>query len=219
MNTKLKTESVIPQVLFTLERLMELPLFNNFRLAGGTAFALQKGHRISNDLDLFTNQEFNSREIEFVLKKEWANQVEVSVRIFGVTAWIHYNVQGDSIKVDIIREEEPFLKPAHEIGGVRISAFEDIAAMKMKAITSRRARKDYIDIFFLLETYALSEMLDLFEKRFVYYDRKDPLMGLADIDAADSDMMPKMITPVDWPDIKRKIKSQLKEYLKSELSS
>ena len=50
----LQKEAVTPELLIMLTEIMKQPLFDNYILAGGTALALQIGHRMSDDIDIFT---------------------------------------------------------------------------------------------------------------------------------------------------------------------
>lgn len=59
----LQTRTVEPRTLGLLKELMSLPMLNSFYLVGGTALALQLGHRVSIDLDLFTPEPFDPNEI------------------------------------------------------------------------------------------------------------------------------------------------------------
>jgi hypothetical protein len=52
----LRQETVVPEIIETIKELQNNPLFNDFYLAGGTALALQLGHRTSTDIDLFSYQ-------------------------------------------------------------------------------------------------------------------------------------------------------------------
>jgi len=59
----LRQETVVPEIIETIKELQNNPLFNDFYLAGGTALALQLGHRTSTDIDLFSYKEQNFFEI------------------------------------------------------------------------------------------------------------------------------------------------------------
>ncbi len=60
----------------------------------------------------------------------------------------------------------PILFPNLEIDGVRMLDIRDIAPMKLKAIAQRGSKKDFYDIFFLLNVLPISEMLRLFSDKF-----------------------------------------------------
>ena len=60
MGNKLYRETVPETLWETLLKLMDLPVLNDFRLVGGTSLSLMMGHRISVDIDMFTDQEYGS---------------------------------------------------------------------------------------------------------------------------------------------------------------
>ncbi|AEE54324.1 hypothetical protein Halhy_6508 [Haliscomenobacter hydrossis DSM 1100] len=131
-----------------------------FYLVGGTSLALQMGHRISIDLDLFTAEPFDKQALldlltaqfsEFMLESEGASMLITNI---------------NQIKVDFVKMGYPILFPPIEIEGVRMLDIRDIAPMKLKAIAQRGSKKDFYDIYFLLKEIALPEMLRLFSEKF-----------------------------------------------------
>ena len=60
----LHKQTTSPQLIKILELLMEMPRLSSFRLVGGTALSLLKGHRISVDIDLFTDQTYGTTDFE-----------------------------------------------------------------------------------------------------------------------------------------------------------
>ena len=52
----LRKETISTELLEVLKSLMEMPILKNHRLVGGTSLALQIGHRISIDIDLFSEK-------------------------------------------------------------------------------------------------------------------------------------------------------------------
>jgi hypothetical protein len=93
------------------------------------------------------------------------------------------------------------------ISGVKLADEQDIAAMKSDVISSRGSRKDFIDLYFLLGKYPLSEILSFFEKKYSHIDYNRPhlLKSLTYFADAESDASPKMLIPVDWETVKEKI--------------
>lgn len=55
--------TISPNLLSTLRKFMQDKTFKEFRLVGGTALALQLGHRISVDIDLFTDREYGTMDL------------------------------------------------------------------------------------------------------------------------------------------------------------
>ena len=161
---ELHYKTVSPVLLDCLHRLMAHPAFKNFYLVGGTSLALQRGHRISIDIDLFTcvpYGEMNTKEIEVAL----LNMFPYTDRIAELqhTQMVYSMYIGDSkeecIKLDLCYDDE-LIFPLIEVDGLRLASEKEIAAMKIQAITqTEQRRKDFWDIHELLESYTLSEMI------------------------------------------------------------
>lgn len=118
------------------------------RLVGGTALALQYGHRISIDLDFFGNIEEDNETIKEVLIN--IGKLSVIKESKNIKIYIL-----DDIKIDFVNYRYNWLDPAIEENGIRLASPRDIAAMKINAIEGRGTKKDFIDIYFLLQHYSL----------------------------------------------------------------
>lgn len=66
MQTKLHYNTVTPLLLSVLKSCMAAKEFNAFRLVDGTALSLQRGHRVSVDIDLFTGAPYNSIDFDSI---------------------------------------------------------------------------------------------------------------------------------------------------------
>jgi hypothetical protein len=123
----------------------------HFYLVGGTALALQLGHRESIDLDMFTTEAFDKTELLDTL-----NSVFDDLRIESEGAsMLITNI--NAIKVDFVKRSYPILFPTVLTEGVRMLDIKDIAPMKLKAVTQRGSKKDFFDIYFLLELISMVE--------------------------------------------------------------
>ena len=156
---KLHTEAVSGELFRLLQKLMKEDRLKPFALAGGTALALRFGHRTSIDLDLFTGSAFDAPAVADVLKAAYgmceSQTAQNTVR--GII---------DGIKIDLIAHRYPLLNPPEETGGIRMFSCEDIAAMKLNAITNRGCKKDFWDYAELLKTYSRDEMLSFFARKY-----------------------------------------------------
>jgi predicted nucleotidyltransferase component of viral defense system len=123
----------------------------NFSLAGGTALALQLGHRISIDLDFFTQEPFDPNELFEFLRGAFTVsnciQAKNSLSLFVKS-------QNKEVKVDLIRHNYPLLRPIQNLNHLQVFSLEDIAAMKLNAIANRGSKKDFYDIHALLTDLA-----------------------------------------------------------------
>ena len=143
----LKYETVYPGTLELLKKLMAHPALENFYLVGGTALSLHLGHRISVDLDLFTNSEFDTQD----LVQQLENEISIE-KVIG-EAKNTLNLVIDNVEVDILRHNYPLIEPVSIIDDIRLLSDKDIAAMKLSAIARRGSKKDFYDVYFLLQKY------------------------------------------------------------------
>ncbi len=201
-------ETVLPILKEALARLSSKSELDNFRLVGGTNLSLRFGHRMSDDIDFFTPQEYGTvdfEEIYRMLRDEFDYIDGHGSNIgFGNSYYIgNTSNDGDKVKLDLMYTD-PFLNEPDEIDGVRFASVQDIVAMKLNAITDGDGRKkDFWDIHFLLTLVSLKEMLDLHEKRHPWeHDRAKLLKDLMDFRKADKDPDPRCLMGKDWQQIK-----------------
>ena len=185
---KLFYETVSDSLLSILRKLMSSDVFKDFRLVGGTALALQRGHRRSVDIDLFTDIDYANMPLttmrEF-LEKEFPIHKGTESMDMPANGYHIFLSEGNEppIKVDFFYTE-PFIFPAIEEDGLRITDQKEIAAMKLGVIGSQIYRqKDYWDIHEMLENYSLPEMIQWALKRDPYsITRDDIINGLRQVD-------------------------------------
>ena len=181
---KLYYETVSDSLLSILRKLMSSDVFKDFRLVGGTALALQRGHRRSVDIDLFTDIDYANMPLaamrEF-LEKEFPIHKGTEAMAMLANGYHIFLSEGSEppVKVDFFYTE-PFIFPAIEEDGLRIADQREIAAMKLGVIGSQIYRqKDYWDIHEMLENYSLPEMIQWALERDPYsITRDDIIKGL-----------------------------------------
>ena len=195
--------TIEPYTLGLLKNLMARPHLDKFFLVGGTALALQMGHRKSIDLDLFTLEDFDQE----ILLKQLQTEFEVNVRSSSPSIFI---TEIDSIKVDFVRHRYALQYPMLIIEGVRMPDIKDIAPMKLDAVTKRGSKKDFYDIYFLLQQMTLPEMLDLYNNKYKLSTMFHIIKSLTYFDDAEEDIQPiafdKKIT---WLKVKRFIQKSV----------
>jgi hypothetical protein len=207
MAVKLHLQTVSPLLESTLRLLMNEPALDSFRLVGGTALSLQRGHRMSVDIDLFSDALYGSvnfDEIELFLKKNFS-LVEMSKFskpvVLGNNYFVGHNAN-ELLKLDIYYNE-PFIFPAIEYEGIRLASVEEIIAMKMDVIQRTGRKKDFWDIHELHTEYTLKEMLDLHEQRYPHiHNRKLLIEQLINFTEADYDFEPDCLRGKHWELIK-----------------
>ncbi|MBP3716907.1 MAG: nucleotidyl transferase AbiEii/AbiGii toxin family protein [Paludibacteraceae bacterium] len=185
---KLYKETISPNLLGILEKLMESETLKDFCLVGGTALSLQRGHRRSIDIDLFTGvaySEIDTKEIKLFIESSFPvheGTDSLDEAAMGYNLFLGNGVE-PPIKVDLFYTE-PFIFPIHEINGIRMADQREIAAMKMLAIGGPIQRqKDYWDIHDMLSDFSLDEMIQWGLQRNKYsLSKQDILNGFDNID-------------------------------------
>ncbi len=88
--------------------------------------------------------------------------------------------------------------------------------MKLDAVSSRGSKKDFIDIYFLLEKYRLPELFEIFEKKYaaIKFNKLHILKSLSYFENADNEPMPVMLKPVSWEEVKKKVITESNQILK-----
>lgn len=199
--------TVTSATLGLLKELMRLQVLQPFVLVGGTNLSLRLGHRISEDLDIFANESYESDHIAPLLRDLFGKEITiVEQRIHTLLAYIR------SIKVDIVLHRYPYLQPVETIDDIRFASMPDIVAMKLNAITRRGAKKDFFDIYELLDHYTLDQMLHFFEEKYASTDIGFVVRSLVYFEEADRSKDPIMLKKNNWQQVKNKIGQVVREY-------
>lgn len=202
----LQLQTVAPDTLELLKTIVSKPEMKGFRLVGGTALALQYGHRQSVDLDFFGSP-LASQEDTIDMLSSLGN-----ITIHNRTDKI-LQVVLRGIKVDVIDYSRyGWIDPPVVDDGIVLASPRDIAAMKINAIEGRGSRKDFVDIYMLLQHYILSELLDFYSMKYPNYSIFRALLSLTYFDDAETQAMPKMFIPQTWEEIKAYISDKVKEF-------
>jgi predicted nucleotidyltransferase component of viral defense system len=176
------------------------------RLVGGTALALQLGHRFSIDLDFFGTMEATTTEI---INEFCSPDFNIVVKQDTKSIKVLYI---NNIKVDIVNYPYKWLEPAIETDGVRMAGLKDIAAMKLSAITNRGTKKDFVDLYFLLQHYSLMQMITFYEQKYPNHSSFMVLRSLAYFEDAEEQPLPKIYSKLDWETIKIFIQKEVRNY-------
>jgi hypothetical protein len=194
-----------PKTLDLLKRICNDPTLNQFYLVGGTALALQMGHRLSIDLDMFSGDSFDEENLVKYLSEQYDFQLNAlhEHTLLG-------NIQG--IKVDFITHNYPLVEPVHFAESVRYLGLLDIGAMKLNAIARSGQRlKDFVDIHYLLTEHPLSALLEAYETKYSYSNKMIPLKALTYFDDLDPEIdPPHMIKKIKVTDIKERLTQAVK---------
>jgi len=202
----LQTATVEKGTYELLKKLMKDDFLSNFLLAGGTNLSLQIGHRQSIDLDLFSYQPFDAQSIVRHLDQ---NYNFVTLRVFEVNTVIGYI---DNVKVDFVAHLYPLLNPPLLEDEIRFYSLQDIACMKLVAISDNGSRlKDFVDIAFLSTQISLNEMLTCYQKKYNRPNYYHAVKGLSYFDEIDFDTSINLTNSVlRWEKIEKRIREMIK---------
>lgn len=203
---KLQYQTVKPILRSTLERLMEIDEFKPFRLVGGTSLSLRYGHRMSDDIDLFTDAEYGSLDfhlLQDILRSEFSYCQGDCGEIVGFgTSYLVGNSTDDNVKVDLFYTD-PFIRPMEQLDKIRMASVDDIVAMKMDVISRGGRKKDFWDLYMLRNHYSEEQMISLYEERYPYGATKEECVaGLTNFSVADTEPDPICLQNKVWQLIK-----------------
>lgn len=202
----LSIQTVYPNTLELLKSLASQPELAQTRLVGGTALALQYGHRQSIDLDFFGILPEDKEELVEMTKRVGnvlvtnrskmilqtvINQIKVDFVDYSRYKWIDEPVMGD---------------------GFVLASDKDIAAMKVNAIIGRGTRKDFIDLYVLLQRYSLSEIMAFYKQKYPEFSEYRALLSMTYFEDAEMQDMPKMFIDTSWDTMKSTIIEAVKVY-------
>ena len=203
----------------SLEILMTSSVFENFRLVGGTALSLQLGHRISVDIDLFSDDSYGSidfEEIENFLKSNFSyvdgfSDIQPAM---GKSYFIGTDKE-NSVKLDVYYTDD-FIQPAKIIDYIRMATVEEIIAMKVDVVQRGGRKKDFWDLHDLLSNYNIGKMIELQQERYPYsHERELILKNFTDFSFADEDFDPICLKGKYWEFIKEDIEEAVSKFAQS----
>jgi len=149
------------------KRIAILPLLREFKkdfyLAGGTGLALQIGHRDSVDFDFFSFQEINTQKLFDKIIKVFKDYEVLKVLEEENTLSVLIDKK---IKLNFLTYKYKMIRKFIEEKDLNIASLEDIACMKLSAITGRASNKDYIDLYFILQKNSLDNLFKKTIKKF-----------------------------------------------------
>ncbi len=172
----------------------------DFYLAGGTALALLEGHRISEDLDIFSPSFDDPETVQRMLGDVHPDAVTTLMS----PRTLYLQIKGTIVSFFGYSYPlvAPLLQPDDSV--LPFASREDIAAMKLAAITSRGSRKDFIDLWLLITRYwPLADCLELFRKKFVTRDIGHVVRSLTYFDDADEEPPLRMVVDIEWNSVRR----------------
>ena len=198
-------EAVTPFMRAVMTGFSQTEVGKSFYLAGGTALALQLGHRRSVDLDFFSPTE----DVP-TLRESLSVALETHHPVLVDTAFNNLIFLAGSLSVGFYGYGYPMARPLVMAEGVSLASVEDIGLMKMDAILGRASRKDFIDLYFISQHYSLRELLDLAAQK--YPDVRDfevqVVRQLVYFERAEQEEPPPLFQDVSWNTVKDYFRQQ-----------
>lgn len=206
----METKAISPETKSNLELLSKLDLLKQFYLAGGTACAIYFGHRISYDLDFFSEEQFDSRNIENTLREFGNLEVDRMEKDTFLGAL-------NKIKISFFTYRYPLIDKKVSFLNIDLVSKKDLAAMKIDALQSRGTKRDFIDLYIILTTekWTIIQALLFFQKKYqkANYNLGHIVKSLVYFDDADSgNEKLVMLKDIDWQKVKQFFINEIKQY-------
>jgi predicted nucleotidyltransferase component of viral defense system len=196
---------LLPETSQVIEKLSPENLPGDTYLAGGTAVALYLGHRRSADLDFFTPHEFG--------ETQWENKIHHDLGFMLIKRdWQTLIGNIDKVKFSLFGYNYPQIYPHESYANISIASLPDLAAMKLDAIIGRGSKRDFIDIYFLIQRFTLETLFSFYQAKYGNFEERELMLKKALVYFADADKeeIPDMLISVNWADIKKFFKTKIK---------
>lgn len=198
--------TILPATLDLLKEIMAIPALSDFYLAGGTSLALQIGHGLSVDLEFFGQRPFIAQE----LLDELHDLGPITIMHQSKSILV-LNIR--EIKVDFVNYRYAMIYDPIQIEGIRLVSVQDIAAMKLAAIAGRGKKRDFYDLFFLLQKYSLPELMRFYFQKYEEGSEFLVTRSLTYFEDADLDEDVVLVSKqIGWNGVKEIITAEVKKY-------
>jgi len=204
----LHKEAIEPGAMELLKELCSMQETEKFALVGGSNLALRFGHRISDDVDFFSIEKFNERELDSIIKKKFS---DVSITNEADQTRQYY-ING--IKAEFIRFNYPLLSEVENLSGIRMYSLQDTMAAKLNAVVGRGSKKDFYDVYEFLKTRSVGELIDCYEKRFDQENSVPLIKSLTYFEDAENQEDPKTLNNTKWEEVKREVDKKVNDYVR-----
>ncbi len=199
----------------------EKSIIQTFYLGGGTALAeFYLHHRLSEDLDFFSETEFEPQSISVILKKlqKSAGILKVEYNQSFNRSLFFLELEKDRIKTEFTYFPFPRIEKKTKIGELHVDSLLDIAVNKVFTIYQKPRSRDFIDLYCILQKETAWTLEDLVKKAQIKFDNYiEPIqLGSQYIKAKELKDYPNMIIKLDdsvWQDFfieeAKKLKDQI----------
>lgn len=196
--------SLFPQILnekqISLIKKLDFLSYPPFYLGGGTALALQLGHRTSLDFDFYSQEKFDTKNLFKGVETIGCTEDTVQVVM-------------DGVDVSVFCYPYKLVDNLVEFGNIQMAGLADISAMKMIAIVQRARQRDFVDMYFLIKLLGLKKILESIFQKYPWYVENEQILykSLTYFEEADADLEADRIRILDPQVTWEKVKKELKD--------
>jgi predicted nucleotidyltransferase component of viral defense system len=200
--------TITDDMRLVLNEFSQSAIASSFYLAGGTALSLQIGHRLSVDLDFFSPSE----DIP-AIRPALENSLSKLSATLADSSWGNLVYLAKNVRVGFYGYGFPLVAPLMETEGVRMASIEDIALMKLDAMLSRAARKDFYDLYFICKNISLKQLFGKAVQKYpsVRDFETQATKRLVYFENAENESEPSLLDNVTWQAVKEFFIKQAKE--------
>jgi hypothetical protein len=197
--TGLHWQTITPEMRQVMVTFAQSEVGGRFYLAGGTALALQLGHRRSVDLDYFTQTEDVPALIEPLNQSLKSLKPELADSSWGNLVFL-----ATGVRIGLYGYGYDLLEPLVEAGESRLASVTDIALMKLDALLGRARRKDFHDLYAICQRQPLRGLLDLAPRKYpgVRDFEAQVVKRLVYFELAEQDAPLPLLEAVEWQTVK-----------------
>lgn len=158
-------QGVTPKIEAIIEQVAQLECIKPYILCGGTALAMQIGHRKSEDLDfmMWRKSKIEKPEVDWNgIEKELSEKIG-EIENFNMLGFdqVEFLVKGVKFSFFASDNLSPVSMPVAYLGNIRLADIESIMAMKMEVMLRRMKYRDYYDIYCILqEGYSIHKGIE-----------------------------------------------------------
>ena len=173
-------KAVSSKLLKTIKELQSIPSLKESALAGGTNLALRYNHRESIDIDLFFSEiigykGFNriKEEVKDFYGDNAFNFVDPT-KINDQYTFLRFFINKSDviIKVDVIQNMK-IIDPIETLQNVSLMSVRDIGLFKLMSASSRPAKKDIYDLYYITEEIPLIELYHQLEEKYSKFNKEE----------------------------------------------
>jgi hypothetical protein len=201
--------TVNPILRAVLEDFSKSQIAREFYLAGGTALALQLGHRLSFDLDFFSPTQSDIPALTEPLRRALTNHAPV----LADASWGNLVFLADNVRVGFYGYGYELVRPLVKVDNIFLASIEDIGLMKMDALLARASRKDFHDLYQICQRLRLRDLFDLAPRKYPHVRDFEAQVTrhMVYFERAEQETPVPLIKPVEWETVKDWFRKQAKE--------